>query len=277
LRFSFAFFGLDEPYRDLSSTFAFQHCGTILRRRQTRTYAKVTLSLIAALSIGWLAPGLAAALIAIRTEKATGIALNYAGLREALHSLLFWTLVIIACLVFAATSRISNRVLQVLLFWMPTIGVSLLVIVVLTLFTYAARRERADIMAAKVIVRIYRDRDSDFAQELDQKLHGFTSERHMTTSGKWIGVATVEPYRYPDELSGKVATIKPQMIILDSPNDAKLIGGMDVNLNQTTNVCGRTRTCHAFIPSWVSGDELEATKLVLPELAVDRRSESRMR
>ena len=45
-----------------------------------------------------------------------------------------------------------------------------------------------------VIVRVYRDRESDFARQLDRKFYEFTSAHHTTRSGKWILIATVELY-----------------------------------------------------------------------------------
>jgi hypothetical protein len=125
-------------------------------------------------------------------------------------------------------------------------------------------------VSRRVIVRVYRDRKSDFASQLDQKFYNFTSERHRVSSGKWIWVATAEPYNYKEELGGKVAAIKPQMIVLDDPADASLIRGMEIDLGQARSACGSNRNCPTFIPSWVSGEELEATRQVLAAIA-DRR------
>jgi hypothetical protein len=129
------------------------------------------------------------------------------------------------------------------------------------------RAQSADV----VIVRVYRDRKSHFAGQLDHKFYDFTNERHRIGSGKWILVATAEPYNYRDELGGKVATIKPQMIILDDPADASLIRGMEVDLREARSACSGDRSCPAFIPPWVSGEELEAARQVLAAIAVDHR------
>jgi len=207
-------------------------------------------------------------------EKATGLAVLKALLVESVLSPRFWIVSVLLFGLFFAAGRGSTS-LRVLFFWIPTLTVLAfgfsIVAMYAYLFTNAARRQRAESVAPKVIVRVYRDRESDFANELDHKLYGLNNERHTTASGKLIWVATVEPYKYRDELSGKIAMIKPQMIVLDSPTDAKLIRGLDFNLNQAANVCGDNRTCPAFIPSWVSGEELEAAKLVLAEVATDHR------
>jgi hypothetical protein len=145
-------------------------------------------------------------------------------------------------------------------------------VVTLTMLALVScERWKPSLLSDAVIVRVYRDRKSDFARQLDHKFYDFTSERHRVGSGKWIWVATVEPSNYKDELRGKVAVIKPQMVVLDDPADASLIRGMDVDLQQATSACGSKRSCPAFIPHWVSGEELEATRQVLAAIAGGRR------
>jgi hypothetical protein len=120
-----------------------------------------------------------------------------------------------------------------------------------------------------VIVRVYRDRESDFARQLDRKLYEFTSAHHTTRSGKRIFIATIEPYHYTEELGGKVATIKPQLVVLDQPRDASFIRGMNVNITGAISACGANRMCPTFIPSWVSGEQLEAAKQVLDAISAE--------
>jgi len=68
---------------------------------------------------------------------------------------------------------------------------------------------------------------------------------------------------YRDDLVEKIALVKPQIVILDSPADAKLLGGgMQFDLQRAKSVCGRKRDCPAFIPPWVSGEKLEATNML---------------
>ena len=62
------------------------------------------------------------------------------------------------------------------------------------------------------------------------------------------------------KLAEKIAVVKPQLIILDSPADVMLFNGMDLDLRQARNACGTNKDCPAIIPKWVSGEELEATK-----------------
>lgn len=129
---------------------------------------------------------------------------------------------------------------------------STVVAAVATMLVFASceRHQVSEPPPDTVIVRVYRDRESDFARQLDRKFYEFTSAHHTTSSGKWIFIATVEPYHYAEELGGKVATIKPQLVVLDQASDASLIRGMDVNITQASSACGASRMCPAFIPSW---------------------------
>jgi hypothetical protein len=111
-----------------------------------------------------------------------------------------------------------------------------------------------------LVVRVCRDASSDFSRELERKLYGFNNQ-HRVSSGKLIVVATMEG-DYQNELAEKIRLVKPQMIILDSPADAKLVGGMQFDLRKAKSACGRNGNCPAFIPTWVSGEELEATNML---------------
>ena len=81
-------------------------------------------------------------------------------------------------------------------------------------------------------------------------------------------VATMEG-DYQEELAKKIALVKPQMIILDSPGDVKQVGGVHLDLQNTKSACGTNRDCPAFIPPWVSGEELEATQIVFSAITTE--------
>jgi hypothetical protein len=126
-----------------------------------------------------------------------------------------------------------------------------------------------------VVVRVFRDARSDFRRDLDSKLYSFNNfdRRLRVTSGKVVFVATVEG-NYKEELS-KIALFKPQIIILDSSSDAQLLRGMQVNLAQARNACESSGNCPAFIPPWVSGEELEATTKLFDSITRSTKIESR--
>jgi hypothetical protein len=111
-----------------------------------------------------------------------------------------------------------------------------------------------------VVVRVFRDANADFSRDLDRALYTF-GRMHRTESGKVIIVATMEGSDYR-KLAEKIAVVKPQLIILDSPADVTALNVVDLDLRQAKGACGRNKDGPAFIPPWVSGEELEATKQV---------------
>ncbi len=133
----------------------------------------------------------------------------------------------------------------------------IVVLLILSPFCASCRRSTDNNF---VVVRVFRDANSNFTRALDRKLYDFNNQ-HRVSSGKLIVVATMEG-DYQKELTEKIALVKPQMIILDSPADAKLVGGMQFDLRKAKSACGRNRDCPAFIPPWVSGEELEATNIL---------------
>src|SRR5215471_917108 len=133
----------------------------------------------------------------------------------------------------------------------------IVIVLVLSSFFISCRRSTDNNF---VVVRVFRDAKSDFSRELDKKLYNFNTQ-HRVSSGKLILVATMEG-DYQNELAEKIALVKPQMIILDSTADAKLIGGMQFDLRKAKSVCRGNLDCPAFIPPWVSGEELEATNML---------------
>ena len=138
-------------------------------------------------------------------------------------------------------------------------GASGLIVIALTLscvFSSCSRSTDKNF----VVVRVFRDANADFSHNLDRTLYAFGGT-HRTGSGKLIIVATMEGSDYR-KLAQKIAAVKPQLIILDSPADVTLLNGMDLDLRQAKSACGRNKDCPAFIPPWVSGEELEATKQV---------------
>jgi len=99
---------------------------------------------------------------------------------------------------------------------------------------------------------------------LDQKLYACTGRK--VESGRAIFVATIEA-NYDSNLSDQLKTLKPQLVILDSQSDLGRIEPAAGRAVISTNVCGPGEDCPAFIPPWVAGDQFEASKLVLAQVA----------
>jgi len=105
-------------------------------------YAKGILSGLAALFLAELVPGSWSIFRGMSTEKATGLAAVAGGLVESIFSPLFWILAALFFALFLWASRLGNKFLRVLLFWIPTLTVSTLGLAVVTLFTYMFIRFR---------------------------------------------------------------------------------------------------------------------------------------
>src|SRR6266568_8147924 len=105
-------------------------------------YMRGILSGLAALFLAEFVPVSWPLFRGISTEKATGLAVVAGGLMGSIFSPLFWILAALFFALFFAASRISNKVLRVFLFWIPTLTVSVLCIAIVALITYLFIRVR---------------------------------------------------------------------------------------------------------------------------------------
>jgi hypothetical protein len=99
-------------------------------------YVKGILSGLAAIILAECVPGPWSAFRGISQERATGLAAIAGGLAESAFLPLFWILAALFFALFFAASRLSNKVLRVFLFWIPTLTVSVLCIAIVALITY---------------------------------------------------------------------------------------------------------------------------------------------
>lgn len=99
-------------------------------------YVKGILSGLAAIFLAECFPGPWSAFRGISQEKATGLAAVAGGLAESVFSPLFWILAVTFFAFFFAASRLGNRPLRVILFWIPTLTVSVVCVASVALLTY---------------------------------------------------------------------------------------------------------------------------------------------
>jgi hypothetical protein len=99
-------------------------------------YFKGILSGLAAIIVAELVPGPWSVLRPLSGTKATGLAAIAVGLAESLFSPLFLILAVAIFAGFFAASRLGNKILRVLLFWIPTLTVSGFALAVVALFAY---------------------------------------------------------------------------------------------------------------------------------------------
>lgn len=101
------------------------------------TTLRGVLSAVAAVFVSLLGPGLVFVLRGINNSKATGLAAVAGGALESLSSPLFWILAVSFFALFFAASRLSNKPLRILLFWIPVTAISILGLGIFSLFTFA--------------------------------------------------------------------------------------------------------------------------------------------
>jgi hypothetical protein len=78
----------------------------------------------------------------IREGHATGFGLLFGGFSESLSSPRFWIFAVLFLILFLAASRIGNRALMLLLFWVPAILVATLGLMSLSLVAFVFIRSR---------------------------------------------------------------------------------------------------------------------------------------
>ena len=99
-------------------------------------YAKGVLSVVAGFMLVLIGPGLLIALRTITQEKATGFAFVSSAFPEIFLSFRFWIPALLFSACFWAASRLSVRVLRVVLFWAPAILVVAIGCGLFILFAY---------------------------------------------------------------------------------------------------------------------------------------------
>jgi hypothetical protein len=109
---------------------------------QAMSYFKIILSVLAAMSLALFGPGIWLTLREFGSSKTVGLGAVAGGLTEALYSPLFWVVLILFFALFFGASRLGNKALRVLLFWIPTVFTSALGLLIGALFVYAITRYR---------------------------------------------------------------------------------------------------------------------------------------
>ena len=100
------------------------------------TYLRGLLCGVASIFVALLGPGLLHAFTEIGQQKATGLGAIAGGALEGLLSPQFWILAILFFCLFFAASRLTSKVLRVVLFWAPTLVLSTLGFVFIAFFAY---------------------------------------------------------------------------------------------------------------------------------------------
>lgn len=115
-----------------------------------------------------------------------------------------------------------------------------------------------------VTVHVLQDLRSIYGSELDRRILDFQGSNPRLQSGLRIVIAS-ETGDYKDMLQHQTNnTYNIDVVILDSPDDAKLSSALQLALPQATNVCAGLKACPAeipaIIPSQITGDQREGAQ-----------------
>src|SRR5271169_5722186 len=102
------------------------------------------------------------------------------------------------------------------------------------------------------------------ATEVDYALVALGEKQLRTSHGQPIMIATWKPNSYVDGLAKLGSQVHPELVVLDSLEDAKKIN-VDVGLQNAEQV--GTRRYYLAVPTWASGEKREATEIVLAALS----------
>ena len=103
-------------------------------------YFKGVLSALAAIIIVECVPGSWSVFRGISGTKATGLDAIGGELVGSLLSPFFWILVVLCFALFYLASRLRNRILRLVLFWIPTLTVAVFCIAFVALYSYLSVR-----------------------------------------------------------------------------------------------------------------------------------------
>jgi hypothetical protein len=121
-----------------------------------------------------------------------------------------------------------------------------------------------------VVVNVLRDGQSSFSPVIERRLLAFQNSQPKTKDGKLIIVQAILPTHGQFENivghASHLSNMKPDVIVLDSSQQTRLNPLLKRESVGAKNVCGEEADCPAFVPSWVSGEKLEASQQVLRAL-----------
>jgi len=136
------------------------------------------------------------------------------------------------------------------------------VLFLLPLFLLGGCKPKAK--SSPVVVRMIRNLGSVYGSELDRRILDFQGSNPRLSTGQPIIIES-ETGEYKDMLGKQTSNSEgTDLIILDSPDDAKASSALEIALPQATNVCAGLKACPAnvpaIIPQQITGDHREAAQ-----------------
>lgn len=123
---------------------------------------------------------------------------------------------------------------------------------------------------AQVVVHCFRDIKSPFEPWLAKVSYEFSMGQPTTKNGKPILIATYETSDFEKMLSDIGTRLHPDLIIVSAASQIPQNLEISKELKNAKNICPSQSPCLALIPSWVQGDQRDATKLYIDFLLAHR-------
>lgn len=125
-----------------------------------------------------------------------------------------------------------------------------------------------------VTVRIFRDLNSPYAQELDYRILEFQGTNPRLANGAAIQVGSLNTSDYRSAV-GNMSDPQVEIVILNSPEDAANFPALQSELSHAVNVCAAFQACPANVPALVPtnlvGERAEAANKFLQFLSAKKQ------
>ncbi len=126
-------------------------------------------------------------------------------------------------------------------------------------FTAACTKAGGD----AVVVHVLRDPGAPVAAQFTRAIEHFHAQSIRAKSGKPIVIAPYDIKDYAARLQEVGGRLSPDLIVLNSRNDAEKNAVLQTELPRAIELGGEGRHCVVLIPSWVSGEELAAARMFM--------------
>ena len=132
---------------------------------------------------------------------------------------------------------------------------------------------KSRINPATVTVRMFRDLNSPYAQQLDHRILEFQGTNPRLANGAAVQVGSLNIADYKSAVSN-MDDPSVEIVVLNSPQDAVNFPALQPELPHAVNVCAAVQACPtdvpALVPSKLSGDRAEAANKFVQFLAAQK-------
>jgi hypothetical protein len=124
-----------------------------------------------------------------------------------------------------------------------------------------------------VTVRIFRDLNSPYAQELDHRILEFQGTNPRLSNGAAVQVGSLNIADYRSAVANMDDPMV-EIVILNSPEDAASFPALQAELPHAVNICAAVHACPAnvpaLVPSKLTGERAEAANKFVQFLAAQK-------